>query len=53
MKLTEESARAAQSANLVQRLQTIGPLLAGHPAGIVHQLDLSKFNEPVHIVAPS
>ena len=41
------------SANLVQRLQTIGPLLAGQPEGIVHQLDLSKFNEPVHIVAPS
>ena len=40
-------------ANLVQRLQTIGPLLAGQPEGIVHQLDLSKFNEPVHIVAPS
>jgi hypothetical protein len=41
------------SANLVQRLQTIGPLLEGQPEGIVHQLDLSKFNEPVHIVAPS
>ena len=41
------------SANLVQRLQTIGPLIEGQPAGIVHQLDLSKFNEPVHIVAPS
>jgi hypothetical protein len=41
------------NANLVQRLQTIGPLLAGQPEGIVHQLDLSKFNEPVHIVAPS
>jgi hypothetical protein len=41
------------SANLVQRLQTVGPLLAGQPEGIVHQLDLSKFNEPVHIVAPS
>ena len=41
------------SANLVQRLQTIGPLLEGQSEGIVHQLDLSKFNEPVHIVAPS
>src|SRR5215213_6550586 len=41
------------SANLVQRLQTIGPLLEGQPEGIVHQLDLSKFNEPVDIVAPS
>ena len=41
------------SANLVQRLQTIGPLLEGQPEGIVHKLDLSKFNEPVHIVAPS
>jgi hypothetical protein len=41
------------SANLVQRLQTIGPLLEGQPEGIVHQLDLTKFNEPVHIVAPS
>jgi lipoprotein LprA len=41
------------SANLVQRLQMIGPLLDGQPEGIVHQLDLSKFNEPVHIVAPS
>ena len=40
------------SANLVHRLQTIGPLLEGQPEGIVHQLDLSKFNEPVHIVAP-
>ena len=41
------------SANLVQRLQTIGPLLEGQPDGIVHQLDLSNFNEPVHIVVPS
>jgi len=41
------------SENLVQRLLTIGPLLEGQPKGIVHQLDLSKFNEPVHIVAPS
>jgi lipoprotein LprA len=41
------------SGNLVQRLQTMGPLIEGQPAGIVHQLDLSKFNEPVHIVAPS
>jgi len=41
------------SANLVQRLQTIGPLLEGQPEGIVHQLDLTNFNEPVHIVAPS
>jgi lipoprotein LprA len=41
------------SANLVQRLQMIGPLLEGQPEGIVHQLDLSKFNEPVDIVAPS
>jgi len=41
------------SANRVQRLQTIGPLLEGQPEGIVHQLDLTKFNEPVHIVAPS
>jgi hypothetical protein len=41
------------SANLVHRLQTIGPLLEGQSEGIVHQLDLTKFNEPVHIVAPS
>jgi lipoprotein LprA len=41
------------SENLVQRLQTIGPLLEGQPEGIVHQLDLTKFNEPVHIIAPS
>jgi hypothetical protein len=41
------------SANLVERLQLIGPLLEGEPEGIVHQLDLSMFNEPVHIVAPS
>ena len=41
------------SANLVQRLQLIGPLLEGQSEDIVHQLDLSKFNEPVHIVAPS
>src|SRR5215217_8360747 len=41
------------SANLVQRLQLIGPLLEGQSDDIVHQLDLSKFNEPVHIVAPS
>jgi hypothetical protein len=41
------------SAHLVQRLQTIGPLLEGQAEGIVHQLDLTKFNEPVHIVAPS
>jgi lipoprotein LprA len=39
-------------ANLVQRLQVIGPLLESEPEGIVHQLDLSKFNEPVNIVAP-
>src|SRR5215217_6402909 len=38
---------------LVQRLQLIGPLLEGQSEDIVHQLDLSKFNEPVHIVAPS
>jgi hypothetical protein len=41
------------SAKLVHRLQTIGPLLEGQSEGIVHQLDLTKFNEPVHIVAPS
>jgi hypothetical protein len=39
-------------ANLVHRLQVIGPLLASEPDGIVHQLDLSKFDEPVDIVAP-
>ncbi|HKG26867.1 MAG TPA: LppX_LprAFG lipoprotein [Thermomicrobiales bacterium] len=38
--------------NLVQRLQVNGPLLESEPEGIVHQLDLSKFNEPVQIVAP-
>lgn len=39
-------------ANLVHRLQAIGALLESEPDGIVHQLDLSKFNEPVEIVAP-
>jgi LppX_LprAFG lipoprotein len=39
-------------ADLVRRLRIVGPLLETEPAGIVHQLDLSKFNEPVHIVAP-
>jgi lipoprotein LprA len=39
-------------ANLVQRLEVVGPLLESEPEGIVHQLDLSKFNEPVQIVAP-
>lgn len=37
---------------LVHRLQVIGQLLESEPEGIVHQLDLSKFNEPVEIVAP-
>jgi len=39
--------------NLVRRLQIIGPLLQGEPDAIVHQLDLSGFNEQVDIVAPA
>ena len=40
------------STALVHRLHVIGQLLESEPEGIVHQLDLSKFNEPVNIVAP-
>jgi hypothetical protein len=39
-------------ADLVVRLQLVGQILLREPEGIVHQLDLSAFGEPVFIEAP-
>jgi hypothetical protein len=40
-------------ANLVRRIQVVDPLSESEPRGFLQQLDLSRFNEPVEIVAPS
>jgi hypothetical protein len=39
-------------ADLLVRLQIVGPIVRSEPPGIIHQLDLSAFNEPVSIEAP-
>jgi hypothetical protein len=39
-------------ADLLVRLQIVGQVVLSEPAGIVHQLDLSAFDEPVSIEAP-
>jgi hypothetical protein len=39
-------------ADLVVRLQLVGQVLLSEPEGIIHQLDLSAFNEPVFIELP-
>jgi hypothetical protein len=40
-------------ADLVVRLQIVGQILLTEPPGIVHQLDLSAFDEPVSIEEPA
>jgi hypothetical protein len=39
-------------ADLVVRLQLVGQILLSEPEGVIHQLDLSAFGEPVFVEAP-
>ena len=39
-------------AGRVVRLQIVGQVVLSEPPGIVHQLDLSAFDEPISIEAP-
>jgi hypothetical protein len=45
--------RWLNDADLVVRLQIVGQVVLSEPPGIVHQVDLSAFDEPVSIEEPA